>query len=131
MNPWFGNNGHSPEGWQTQWQPTASLYGALPYGRPPSPPASAIFYITAFKPTILNSKVLGPQQRKLYDIITDSRDSDYTVLRKEDDGQNVALVEWRRNPLVEVRGAFSKRRVSEWLPLSADQRFVFLAFLCH
>jgi hypothetical protein len=114
-----GNDQSSSRNNDDDPQPQRPLYGALPYSIPQAK-QTVNFYITSFKPTILNSIIIGPDQRPIMYVVTDPQMPGYTIFRNVR-GQSVALIEWQTHPLVEVRGVFSKRRVKDWMKLSADK----------
>ncbi|KAJ7097049.1 hypothetical protein B0H15DRAFT_902392 [Mycena belliarum] len=98
---------------------TPSVHGALPFAGDPNASNVVTFYFTAFNPTILNCTVVGRNTHPYFRITTDPSMPGYTAV-KNLDGKIVALVEWKDRPLAEIRNAFSKKRVSDWLALSPD-----------
>ncbi|KAJ7576936.1 hypothetical protein C8J56DRAFT_766294, partial [Mycena floridula] len=102
--------------------PTPSIYGALPFADEPGEGNSVVtFYLTSFKPGIMNCTVIGPQQRPVFRIVTDSNLAGYTVFKTVDDCKSIGLVEWQNPPTVELRGVLSKQRVKDWLHLSTNK----------
>ncbi|KAJ7636478.1 hypothetical protein FB45DRAFT_1024597 [Roridomyces roridus] len=72
-------------------------------------------------PSILNCTILGRNNFPYFRVTTDS-DSDipgYTSVRNPE-GTAVGLIEWKDQPMVEVRNVFGKQCVSKWLALSCD-----------
>ncbi|RDB27907.1 hypothetical protein Hypma_002180 [Hypsizygus marmoreus] len=110
--------GHGQSLWPTS--PPPSVLGALPYPTLPAPSNLMAFYITDFSPTILNSRVVGPQGQEYFTITTNNEMPGYTVV-KNTEGASIALVEWKTPPMVEIRGLLSKRDIKTWLPLSPDR----------
>ncbi|KAJ7292168.1 hypothetical protein C8J57DRAFT_223567 [Mycena rebaudengoi] len=99
--------------------PAPSVHGALPFTADPSASTSLTFYFTALNPTILNCTVVGRNTFPYFSIVTDASMPGYTAF-KNTDGKIIALIEWKRSPLVEIRDVFSKQLVNTWLPLSRD-----------
>lgn len=114
-------------GWQSYPQdPTPSVYGALPSpfesnvvsGQPKD--TKAAFKFTGFRPSIINCTVIGAQERVAFQVVTDANSPLYTLL-KDSEGRGVALIEWQAQPLVEIRGLFSKQRAKDWLRLNSSR----------
>ena len=113
---------------QGQWQQggaAPSIFGALPSATastmPTTAPADSVtFTFTNFKTTILNSTVVGPQQRTVYRVVTEATAPACTIL-KDNESRNVGMVQWQPHTSVEIRGAASQQRVRDWLRLSSDQ----------
>lgn len=105
-NPWFPN---APQG------PT---FGALP-----SPTNSSSgrysFEFTPVNPNILNCTVVGPGNNIYFRIVT-TNDGVTTIFKPRD--QAMARIEWGGELAVEIKDVVPRQRVSQWLPLSADQR---------
>jgi len=100
-----------------------SIFGALPapsHHRSPSPVIT--FHLASFNPTILNCTVVGPHSRPWFHVVTEPAMVQYTVV-KNSGGENVAFVEWQKQPLVDVQGVVPKQAVQRWLKLSPDRRF--------
>jgi hypothetical protein len=102
----------------------ASIFGALPasfqLGAPSLGVADLVsFHFAAFDPNILNCTVVGPRSIVYYKVVTDS-DSSATVLR---DNQNAhtAVLEWHRQPCIEMKDNVPRQKISEWLPLSSNK----------
>ncbi|OSD01394.1 hypothetical protein PYCCODRAFT_1412496 [Trametes coccinea BRFM310] len=109
-----------------QWQQggaAPSIFGALPSlpatNPPTAMPDSVTFTFTNFKTTILNSTVLGPQQRTAYRVVTEATAPAYTIF-KDNESRNVGMVQWQPHPTVEIREVAAKQRVRDWLRLSSD-----------
>ncbi|KAJ7362290.1 hypothetical protein DFH08DRAFT_766839 [Mycena albidolilacea] len=80
--------------------------------------------------SILNSTVVGRDGYTPYFHIMTGLES---TLFRTNDGRTVATIEWRGKggeAFVEVRGAVSKQRVSQWLGVAEDARRVH-AFMYH
>ncbi|KAI0350875.1 hypothetical protein OH77DRAFT_997049 [Trametes cingulata] len=110
-----------------QWQQggaAPSIFGALPSlpatNPPTAMPDSVTFTFTNFKTTVLNSTILGPQQRTAYRVVTEPTAPACTIF-KDNESRNVAMVQWQPHPTVEIRGVAAKQRVRDWLRLSSDQ----------
>ncbi|KAJ7598963.1 hypothetical protein C8J56DRAFT_1093027 [Mycena floridula] len=116
---WSTGNGQSTS---TTWNtnPTPSLLGALPFSQGHQSNLTR-FYLTSFNPDALNCTVIGPQHRPVFYIGSDPKLPGYTTISAAD-GHGIALIEWQKHPLVEVRGTFAKQRVKDWLRLSTDRR---------
>ncbi|TFK49037.1 hypothetical protein OE88DRAFT_1737249 [Heliocybe sulcata] len=100
--------------------PSPSVYGALPY-----PGAAAhvsggniTLTFTAFTPTILNSVLIDAQTNIQFRI--ESNNSALFTLVKDGHGRTVAVIEWRSQPTVEIRGVAPKQNIAKWLGLSSD-----------
>ncbi|OJT13163.1 hypothetical protein TRAPUB_10318 [Trametes pubescens] len=110
-----------------QWQQggaAPSVFGALPSAPASNPPSampnSVTFTFTNFKTTILNSTVLGPQQRTVYRVVTEPTAPACTIF-KDNESRNAAMVQWQPHATVEVHGVAAKQRVRDWLRLASDQ----------
>ncbi|KAH9848378.1 hypothetical protein C2E23DRAFT_889216 [Lenzites betulinus] len=101
-----------------------SIFGALPSLPATNPPTAlpntVTFTFTNFKSTIVNSTVIGPQQRTIYRIVTEPTAPACTIF-KDNENRNVAMVQWQPHPTVEIHGVASKQRVRDWIRLSSDQ----------
>ncbi|RPD75459.1 hypothetical protein L226DRAFT_462090 [Lentinus tigrinus ALCF2SS1-7] len=110
--------------WQQQGGGAPSLFGALPSASPSASAAiqadSVTFQFVNFKSTILNSSIIGPQQRTLYRVVTEATAPACTVL-KDNESRSAAMVQWQPNATVEVRSIAAQQRVRDWLRLSSDQ----------
>jgi hypothetical protein len=117
-NPWPWNQSTSTDG------SPASIFGALPasfqLGAPNLGVADLVsFHFTSFNPSILNCTVMGPRSIVYYKVVTE-RGSSTTVLRNNQ-GTDVAALEWRRQPYIEMQGSVPRQKISEWLPLSSNK----------
>ncbi|KAI0720753.1 hypothetical protein C8T65DRAFT_735693 [Cerioporus squamosus] len=110
--------------WQQQGGGAPSIFGALPSVSPSAPNAiqadSVTFRITNFKSTILNSTIVGPQQRTLYRVVTESTAPACTIF-KDNESRSIAMLQWQPNAAVEIRSVAPQQRVRDWLRLSSDQ----------
>jgi hypothetical protein len=130
-NPYEGwsktNSGHSNySSGSASGGPPPSIFGALPYPTPPNTrfaPNLTTLYLTSLSPSVLNCAVIGPHSRLHYSISTDSNMPGYTVV-KNADRKSVALIEWTKQPRVEIRGAVPKQETKGWLKISRDQTCV-------
>ncbi len=113
-----------------QWQQggaAPSIFGALPSAPLPRAPSamqadSVTFTFTNFKTTILNSTILGPQQRTVYRVVTEAAQPACTIVQ-DNERKTVAMVRWQQpSTTLEIRGVAAQQRVREWLRLSSDQR---------
>ncbi|KAJ7465277.1 hypothetical protein FB451DRAFT_433484 [Mycena latifolia] len=101
--------------------PIPSVYGALPYPSPPNSTPNVIkFTFLPSNGTILNSVISGPQAHTYFRVTTDSTTSGFTIVQNAR-LEGIAVIEWRRHPVVEVCGIVSKRDSSQWLALSPDK----------
>ncbi|KAJ7912319.1 hypothetical protein B0H13DRAFT_2232533 [Mycena leptocephala] len=129
-NPYEGwsktNSGHSNySSGSASGAPPPSIFGALPYPTPPNTrfaPNLTTLYLTSLSPSVLNCAVIGPHSRLHYSISTDSNMPGYTVV-KNADRKSVALIEWTKQPRVEIRGAVPKQETKGWLKISRDQTY--------
>ncbi|KAF7375804.1 hypothetical protein MSAN_00470100 [Mycena sanguinolenta] len=83
------------------------------------PPILLSFTFASFNPNILNSTVTGPQSHLYFRITTNSSKATCTALF-DATGNPIAIIEWREQPVVEIRGILSKRRASQWLTISKN-----------
>ncbi|KAJ7164743.1 hypothetical protein C8R43DRAFT_1167046 [Mycena crocata] len=127
MNPFSQGWSNSPRSHATQypaWGTTPSVYGALPTPVPTpvhtTPRLTRFTFVSPPNGTILNSTVNGPQAQTYFRVTTDSTASGFSVVQNAR-RQSVAVIEWRRRPVVEVYGVVSKRNSAQWLALSADK----------
>ncbi|KAJ7695756.1 hypothetical protein B0H17DRAFT_1008344 [Mycena rosella] len=127
MNPFSQGWSNSPHSGQQYAVPNASrgvipsVYGALPYATSPNSTPNVIKF--AFAPsdgTILNSVIHGPQAHPYFRVTTDSTTGGFSVVQNAQ-LEGIAVIEWRRHPVVEVCGIVSKRDSSQWLALSPDK----------
>ncbi|KAJ6450780.1 hypothetical protein C8R45DRAFT_848783 [Mycena sanguinolenta] len=127
MNPYaqggWKNANQNALDWSSSVPPRPSLLGALPLLSPALPPILLSFTFRSFNPNILNSTVTGPDSRLYFTISTDSLAATCTAFFNAT-GNPIAIIEWREHPVAEIRGILSKRRISQWLTLSQNGRFV-------
>lgn len=118
----WASSGH---GQSSPWpgSPPPSVLGALPYPAAPTPSNLITYHITAFSPSVFNSKVAGPDGQVHFNITTDNEMPGYTVV-KNMRNNSIALIEWRSSPFIEIRGLLSKQKINNWLRLSLDRRYV-------
>ncbi|KAI0262542.1 hypothetical protein BC834DRAFT_828636 [Gloeopeniophorella convolvens] len=121
--------GNSPSGnsvWGNAGIPP-SIFGALPGGttstgqRSPPLPDATLFFITGFRPNILNASVVDARGRTCYSIVTDhaqpQRTAYYDAHRR-----TVALVDWSgTHANVEMPGLFARQSVRSWLRNASDR----------
>lgn len=132
----FGNNPYAQGGWYNPQNPysinggprakssLAPTFGALPPLH--NKPASVLeFELTHFNPDLFNCVIIGPQQRKFFEVKTSNST---TVISKP--GDTFALIKWAQHPTVEARGVLSFQRTGEFLKLSSDSTYVF-PFFCN
>ncbi|KAE9406162.1 hypothetical protein BT96DRAFT_963661 [Gymnopus androsaceus JB14] len=121
---WAGQR-HSSALWDNNGFEPSTL-GALPYWQPPPPTNLITFYITSYNPAdILNCTVIGPDQERYLHVVTDPHNPMYTLFQKiqaSGGSRSCALVEWQRQPLVEIRDVMSKYPIRDWLHLNSDER---------
>ncbi|KAJ7467532.1 hypothetical protein FB451DRAFT_1340446 [Mycena latifolia] len=102
--------------------PQPSIFGALPYPTPVTPPTFMSFRFTSFSPTILDSTVTGPQSRTYFRVKTDSPTVGFTIIHTAAD-QPMVIIEWSKHPIIEIRDIVPKSRTSHWLALSPDKSY--------
>ncbi|KAJ7599177.1 hypothetical protein C8J56DRAFT_183209 [Mycena floridula] len=107
------------QAWTNQAPRAPSVFGALPYSKPPSPPTTLAFTFTAFNPDILTCTVLGPNGQPFFYITTNHLGT--TLFQTVADGQTVAFIEWPQLPVLEVRGIVSRTTAQQWIGLSPDR----------
>ncbi|KAI9509325.1 hypothetical protein F5148DRAFT_1275339 [Russula earlei] len=97
-----------------------SVFGALPGGqagrgtRGPPAPGATIFYITDFRPNVLNASVLDARGRQCYKI--------HRTVYYDADGRTVALVDWAgASPSVEMPGLLPRQALRSWLHTAPDR----------
>lgn len=105
---------------------TPSIFGALPYPGTASsvnPPLHTLvtFRFTSFNPTILNCKVVGPNNETCYHVVTGDGQGD--TLLKDGPGHTIAHVAWQAHPTVEAQ-IVRAQPVGQWLQLSSDRSCV-------
>jgi hypothetical protein len=109
-----------------------SIFGALPGGNstrsrrsPPSPDAT-IFYITDFRPNVLNASVLDARGRQCYKIGTDAARPHRTVYH-DAHRRTVALIDWAGAGAcssVEMPGLLPRQPLRNWLHTASDRAYV-------
>ncbi|KAK7051983.1 hypothetical protein R3P38DRAFT_2857956 [Favolaschia claudopus] len=105
--------------------PQPSIFGALPdpFRRPQTQPPNLLpFTFTDFQPNILTCAVTGgahSHSRVYFHIATDNPRLGFTVFH-DSAGQPIAVIEWLKNPVLEIRGIVPKRNASAWLAVSQD-----------
>lgn len=132
----FGSNPYAQAGWYNPqnphsinggpWRPKTSLpptFGALP-PLDQQPSSVLEFEFTSFSPDIYNCIIIGPKQRKFFEIRTTSN---MTIISKPD--EQFALIKWSHHPTIEARGALSLQRTGEFLKLSLDSTCVIFLFV--
>ncbi|KAK7020091.1 hypothetical protein R3P38DRAFT_3318987 [Favolaschia claudopus] len=125
-------NPYAQGGWQNSRNPNAtssrntipqpSVYGAVPFVASGPTPMFVSFRFTSFSPSILNSTVMGPHGKTYFHVTTDVPTPGVTVISNSNN-QPTAIVEWLRNPMVEVRGFVHKQQTSDWLALAQGKRY--------
>ncbi|KAJ7137509.1 hypothetical protein C8R43DRAFT_1202685 [Mycena crocata] len=130
------NNPYAQGGWANTANPNAgtsgtvpqpSILGALPYPsrvRDSSSETFLSFRFTSFRPNILNSSVVGPQNRTYFRVQTDVPTVGFTIIHNSAN-QPMIIIEWLKHPVIEIREIVSKRQTSQWLALSPDKRRAF------
>jgi hypothetical protein len=123
MNPFsqgWSNGPPNPTN-NASWGPSPSVYGALPYTAPPNSAPNVIGF--AFLPsngTVLNSIINGPKSQTYFRVTTDSTTAGFSMVQNARN-ETIAMIEWRKHPVVEICGVVSKRNSSQWLALSPDK----------
>ncbi|KAF9477801.1 hypothetical protein BDN70DRAFT_945970 [Pholiota conissans] len=126
----FTNNPYAQAGWYNPqnphsindgpWHPNSSYpptYGALP--PLDDKPASVLtFTFTSFNPDLFNCVVVGPKDRKYFEVRTQDNN---TIISKP--GEQFASIQWARHPTVEARGILSRQLTKDFLKLSSDQTY--------
>ncbi|KAJ7725343.1 hypothetical protein B0H16DRAFT_281669 [Mycena metata] len=124
MNPFsqgwsYPSSYNAPQ--NTSWAANPSMYGALPYTAPPNSTPNAIeFTFVPSNGSILNSIVTGPQSQTYFRITTDSTKSGFSIVQNPR-LESIAMIEWRKHPVVEIFGILSKRNSAQFLALSYDK----------
>ncbi|KAJ7463929.1 hypothetical protein FB451DRAFT_1370373 [Mycena latifolia] len=99
----------------------SSIFDALPYPTPISPPTFMSFRFISFSPTVLDSAVTGPRSRTYFRITTDTPTVGFTVVHNMVN-EPVIIIEWSKHPIIEIRDIVSKRQTWRWLGMSPDKR---------
>ncbi|TFK35940.1 hypothetical protein BDQ12DRAFT_756510 [Crucibulum laeve] len=125
------NNPYAQAGWHNPANPlaysqrhstsatTPPTFGALPAASN-ALPTILEFKFTSYNPDIMNCLVYGPRNAQYFTISTDDTFPDTTTISKQG-SQVVAVIEWHRHPIVEVKGQIPKQRAAQWMPLSENQ----------
>ncbi|KAJ7610308.1 hypothetical protein DFH06DRAFT_998435 [Mycena polygramma] len=124
MNPFsqgWSNTTAANTDYNASWGTTPSIYGALPYPTPPSAAPNVItFAFLAPNGSVLNSVVNGPQSQTYFRVTTDSTTAGFSMVENAQQ-ETIAMIEWRKHPVVEIVGVVSKRNSAQWLTLSPDR----------
>ncbi|KAF8190719.1 hypothetical protein K438DRAFT_1592019 [Mycena galopus ATCC 62051] len=114
----------------TSWGSSPSILVALPYLMPQKPKPTFLNPITftffSSSGTILNSDVTGPQSQRYFSITTDSTKGGFFIIQNFG-GESIAMIEWRKHPVVEIFGTVSMRTSAEWLRLSPSKEYRLMA----
>jgi hypothetical protein len=102
----------------------ASAFGALPASFQFNTPSLGVadlvsFHFAAFNPNILNCTIMGPRSIVYYQVVTEAGGS--TTVLRDNKGAHAAVLEWRRQPYIQMKGSVPHQRVSEWLLLSSNR----------
>ncbi|KAJ7242879.1 hypothetical protein B0H12DRAFT_1023433 [Mycena haematopus] len=100
--------------------PGPSVYGALPYAPRTSTPNVIGFSFSTSTGTLLNSVVNGPQSQTYFRVTTDSTAAGFSMVQNARH-ETIAIIEWRKHPVVEICGIVSNRNTSQFLTLSPDR----------
>ncbi|KAJ7457663.1 hypothetical protein B0H11DRAFT_1925092 [Mycena galericulata] len=129
MNPFLQgwlNPSANPTNQNTPWGSIPSVFGVLPYPTPPAPtptvPSLTTFTFSSPSGSILNSVVTGPQSQRFFRVTTDSTTAGFSVVQNTR-RESIAMIEWRKHPVVEIIGTLSKRNSAQWLTLSPDKAY--------
>ncbi|KAF7344909.1 hypothetical protein MVEN_01653300 [Mycena venus] len=108
--------------WGTQPSvPQPSIYGALPYFTPEPIDPFVTYTFVSFGATVLNSALLGADNRTRFLIITDDSASTLERTTVEDpDRGRVALITWGKQPSIAIDELGWTMRTSQWLYLSSN-----------
>ena len=126
----MGNTSSAASAWGTPSGEAPSIFGALPggsasHGQANLPlPDATIFYITSFRPNILNASVVDARGRSCYRIVTEPSQplsTAYYDARR----RTVAVVDWSgERPSVEIPGLAPKQSIRSWLRAMPDRACV-------
>ncbi|KAJ6466369.1 hypothetical protein C8R45DRAFT_839471 [Mycena sanguinolenta] len=100
--------------------PGPSMYGALPYAPTAATPNVIRFDFSTSTRTVLNSVVNGPQSQTYFRVTTDSTAAGFSMVQNARH-ETIAIIEWRKHPVVEICGIVANRKTSQFLPLSPDK----------
>ena len=128
------SNGGGGSGGGTPWgNPSGeppSVFGALPGGQSgraqhsPPAPGSTVFFITDFRPNVLNASVVDARGRQCYKIVTDASQPNRTVYY-DVHRRTVALVDWAGpRTAVEMPGLLPRQALRSWLHTASDRAYV-------
>lgn len=116
---------------------TPSAHGFLPNPHAPPPPLAPnpmptlpnliTFSFSSPCSSVLNSIVTGPQSQRYFRITTDSTTGGFSIVQNTRQ-ESVAMIEWRKHPVVEIIGQVSKTNSAKWLALSPDKSYAALSF---
>lgn len=128
MNPFlqgWSNTSSSNANQNPSWGTSPSIFGVLPYPIPPTNTIPTIPNLTTFtffssNGSILNSVVTGPQSKRYFRVTTDSTTAGFSIVQNAR-RESIAMIEWRKHPVVEIVGILSKRNSAQWLALSPDK----------
>ncbi|KAJ6613797.1 hypothetical protein B0H10DRAFT_1804756 [Mycena sp. CBHHK59/15] len=114
----------------TSWGSSPSILGALPYLMPQKPKPTFLnpitFMFSSSSGMILNSDVTGPQSQRHFSIMTDSTKGGFSIIQNFG-GESIAVIEWRKHPVVEIISTVSMRTSAEWLRLSHSKEYRLMA----
>jgi hypothetical protein len=101
-----------------------SIFGALPATFMLDTPSLGVadlvaFHFTSFNPSILNCTVMGPRSIVYYKVVTEAGRS--TTILCDSQSKDSAMLEWHRQPCVEMKGTLPRQKVLEWLVLSSNK----------
>jgi hypothetical protein len=125
-----GSGGGSGSPWGNPSGEPPSVFGALPGGHSgrtqhsPPAPGSTIFFITDFRPNVLNASVVDARGRQCYKIVTDAAQPNRTVYY-DVHRRTVALVDWAGpRTAVEMPGLLPRQALRSWLQTASDRAYV-------
>ncbi|KAJ7878360.1 hypothetical protein B0H14DRAFT_2501051 [Mycena olivaceomarginata] len=108
-----------------------SIFGALPYPMFHEPTPTFLnpitFTVSSPRGTILNSAITGPQSQRYFSVTTDSTKGGFSIVQNFS-VEIIAVIEWRKHPVVEIFGTVSMRTSAHWLKLSPSKEFRLMAF---
>ncbi|KAJ7469348.1 hypothetical protein B0H11DRAFT_2044033 [Mycena galericulata] len=99
-----------------------SIFDVSPSPSQSARPISMSFRFASSQPSILDSIVMGPKSQAYFFVATDAPAVGFTVVHNSAN-QPMIVIEWSREPIVEVRDIIRKQRSSRWLALSKDKRY--------
>ncbi|KAJ7819643.1 hypothetical protein B0H14DRAFT_3472946 [Mycena olivaceomarginata] len=117
--------------------PQRSIYGALPFPTQRSAFSASMFTssfrFASLSPTacILNSTVSSTHSHHTdaayFRITTDVPTVGFTAVHNSAN-EPMVIIEWAKQPVVEIRDILSKRRAAQWLALSEDKSYRTMSF---